>query len=208
MNKQRLFLLLINVIFIFSAKTNFPQSGAWNPSGADLTYPRTLLKNSEVAGVISSLSSNYLIKDLYLHIYNSSQSSIPSGNSTDGERLSRSHIAKNSAFITLIGKKIVSGTVSDLTSAEEDALILKAENLLENINTAVAGLLSYDSWQWRSKELIDYSITYDLLKGYGISDAELALSKTKIQEFAGNLYNHSVNDNIFGITFSEQYDIA
>ena len=68
MNKQRLFLLLINVIFIFSAKTNFPQSGAWNPSGADLTYPRTLLKNSEVAGVISSLSSNYLIKDLYLRI--------------------------------------------------------------------------------------------------------------------------------------------
>ncbi len=45
------------------------QEGAWNPSGADYSFPRTLLKSSEIETVKNTLSEptfNYFIEELLI----------------------------------------------------------------------------------------------------------------------------------------------
>ena len=89
-------------------------------------------------------------------------------------------------------RKPSAGTLTSLSAADRTKLVTNVKSLLENINTAVEAVTNYTNWQWRSKELIDYMIAYDLLRGAGEDETAMAASKTKLQEFAGNLYNQSV----------------
>lgn len=175
------------------------QTGSWNPTGADTSYPRTLLHKTEIPAIRTLLSDQPFF-DLYSGVYSNANATVPAGNTTDAERLSRSHIAKNAAFIALMERKVEGGSVTTLTQTEIDALVAKSIGILEGINTSVSNLIDYDSWQWRGKELIDYAIAYDLLRGTIGDSPSLATAESKIQEFAGNLYTQSTI-SFFGFIF-------
>jgi hypothetical protein len=199
-NQENHLRLIIILIYLFLlAVTGHAQTGVWNPINSNSSYPRTIIKQEEIPLVRGELEDP-VKKELYKHVYASAQQTPPTGDS-NGERLRRGHIAKNSAFVVLMNRKIVNNSVIELTAAERDNFKEKAVQLLGNISTGVAGLLSdYDSWQWRSKELIDFATAYDLLKGSGIMDNELLQGRNKIAEFTGNLFNESTR-SWFGVTF-------
>jgi hypothetical protein len=99
---QKNFLLFILLVQL----TNFSvsaQTGTWNPASADTSFPRTLFKAADIPAVKSSLSDSQTLI-LFSGIYSSASQTVPS-DSTDASRLLKSHIAKNAAFIVLLGKK-------------------------------------------------------------------------------------------------------
>jgi hypothetical protein len=179
--------------------TAFAQ-GSWQPAGADLSFPRTLLKTAEIPAVRQSLE-NPSRKELYNAVYAWAMVSPPATNSIATDRRMRARSAKNAAFIRLINlKPAASNTLDTLTAAEKAQLETNIILLLETINTTVDSPFSYENWQWRSKELIDYLTAYDLLRGAGVSAATLQISQTKLQEFSAKLYTEA-SRNIFGNVF-------
>jgi hypothetical protein len=177
------------------------QTGNWAPVGADLSYPRTLLKTSDIPAVRASLAtaSN---QALYQGLYNEAQGTASGDNTSSSGRRMRATFAKNAAFVALLDYQ--PGSSNDnlvgLEAAIRTDLLIKTRTLLENLNPNVEGFTSYTEWQWRSKELIDYLIAYDLLRGAGETPATLAASQARLQEFAGNLYRQSTTP-FFGISF-------
>ena len=189
--------------YTVNAQTN----GSWFPPGADLSYPRTLLKASQIPAVQASLSENTNLT-IYTGLYGNATATPPASNATTDERRARATMAKNAAFVVLMNRKPVSGLLVALTETERTAFINKTKNLLENLNTTVDAATSYTNWQWRSKELIDYLVAYDLLCGTGESAAAMARSKTKLQLFAANLYEKSVTSYslfFFSISFYKDF---
>ncbi|WP_051359764.1 T9SS type A sorting domain-containing protein [Adhaeribacter aquaticus] len=179
-------LLLLNLFFF----RGLAQTGSWNPTGADLSYPRVLLKAHEVAAVQTNLT-NPDRQDIYTGLYNSVSFSLPNAPGSDhNSRRIHATLAKNTAFVLLMNRK-PNGSL--LTEDEKATLRTNVRVMLEQINTSVESAFSYNNWQWTSKELIDYMIAYDLLRGTGESDATLSIGKTKLQEFAGNLYSQAIS---------------
>ncbi|MBU2444287.1 MAG: heparinase II/III-family protein [Bacteroidetes bacterium] len=194
---------LLILLILFTTNHSISQTGSWNPAGANLSFPRTLLKSAEISNVSASLTTPH-IKYLFEGVYNVASSAIPTGNSTTSDRMARGHIAKNSAFTVLMEKKVSGGSVVDLPVTERNELITKAISILDNINTSVEafGLTSdYEQWQWRTKEMIDLLSAYDLLKGAGVPDGLLTSAKSRLQTFAGNLYKEAAVKLVFGFTF-------
>lgn len=173
------------------------QPGSWAPPGADLAYPRTLLKASALAEVRASLAAPDRLA-LYRGLWADAQAAPPSDNTSASGRRARATLAKNAAFVVLLGQQPASDArLAALPEAQRGALVASVRGLLESLNADVevfatqAGATPYTEWQWRSKELIDYLIAYDLLRGAGESAAALAASQAKLQEFAGHLYTQS-----------------
>ncbi|WP_179225438.1 heparinase II/III domain-containing protein [Hymenobacter mucosus] len=131
---------------------------------------------------------------------------LPAGNATSDERRARATFAKNAAFVLLLNRKPEGvGSVTPLSEAEQTALLQHAQTALETCNTAVEAFASfsgatYTQWQWRSKELLDYLIAYDLLRGAGVPVTTLGAATGRLQEFAGNLYAQS-NRPFLGVGF-------
>jgi hypothetical protein len=175
-------------------------TGNWNPPGADSSYPRTLLKADALDAVRTSLAAPDRLA-LYRSLWGDVQGTPSTDNtSTSGRRL-RAAFAKNAAFVVLLGQQPAENSGLDtLSDAQRAALVATVRGLLESINTNVETLTSYGEWQWRSKELIDYLIAYDLLRGAGETSASLATSQTQLQTFAGNLYLQSTKP-LFSFTF-------
>lgn len=174
------------------------QAGSWNPSGADLAYPRTLLTAAALPGVRASLSApdRYSI---YQGLWNDVQAPPPTDNTSAGGRRARAAYTKNAAFVVLLGQQPGSGSILvALPGTARATLVASARGLLESINTNVevfatySGTTPYTEWQWRSKELIDYLVAYDLLRGAGETPTDLAAGAARLQEFAGHLYQQSV----------------
>ncbi|WP_114782583.1 T9SS type A sorting domain-containing protein [Botryobacter ruber] len=170
------------------------QTGSWNPPGADLSFPRTLLKATQVEAVQTSLSTP-IRYSIYAGLYSSINGTPPAGNTSSSERRNRATFAKNSAFVLLMDRKPSAGALTTLSATDRDKFVSNVKLLLENINTAVETYSvfssSYTEWQWRSKELIDYMVAYDLLRGAGEPVESLEISRTKLQAFAGNLYKNA-----------------
>ena len=168
--------------------------GSWNPSGADLSFPRTLLDSTAVPGIRQTLA-NPEILPLYQSIWLDAISPVPADDSTDVARIARSFIAKEAAFAVLMDRKYDNGLILPLTSADRDSLILRSRLLLENMNTNVGfqqGWVFYQEWQHRSKELIGYLIAYDLLRGAGVSAESLNPSRDSLLRFTANLYHRAM----------------
>ncbi|MGI4737919.1 MAG: heparinase II/III domain-containing protein [Janthinobacterium lividum] len=179
--------------WVGSAGQAWAQAGAWNPPGADLSFPRTLLKASALDDVRASLTAPDR-RALYAGLWAAVQGAPPTDNTSSSGRRARATFAKNSAFVVLLGQQPGAGSsLETLPGAARDPLVASVRGLLESINTNVEGLFSYTEWQWRSKELIDYLIAYDLLRGAGETPESLAASVAKIQEFAGKLYQQSTS---------------
>lgn len=185
--------------FLFCFRLFAQNNGSWLPAGADTGYPRTLLKAREVDAVRNALTTA-ASQAMYGGLYNSINTTPPTNNTTADERRARATFAKNAAFVILIDRKPIGSTLVSLATEEKLNLITNVKTLLENINPAVESVTSYTNWQWRSKELIDYMVAYDLLRGAGETEVSLAASKTKLQTFAGNLYNQATSP-FFGYYF-------
>jgi hypothetical protein len=169
------------------------QTGSWAPAGADLSYPRTLLTAGDVPKVRASLAtaSN---RALYQGLYNEAQGNPSGDNTSSSGRRMRATFAKNTAFVAMLDYQ-PSGEA--LPTDQRTALLTKTRAVLESLNPSVEAFATfsggtYTEWQWRSKELIDYLIAYDLLRGAGETPETLAASQVRLQEFAGNLYRQSV----------------
>lgn len=189
--KQYIFALIVLSITVFA------QDGAWEPAGANTAYPRTILRSAELPDIRSSLGSGENLL-LFQSVSANAFSEIPTGTSL-AERIERSHIAKNAAFVNILGKKYDSGSIVDLSPEESQTLIDKVITILETFPADIDRITIlnpgiYDSWQWRSKEMIDFSIAYDLLIGSGVEADSLIDAKSHLQEFAGNLYTESTRD--------------
>ncbi|MGV3640496.1 MAG: heparinase II/III domain-containing protein, partial [Adhaeribacter sp.] len=187
-----IFRFLLLAMLCCLARQAFAQ-GEWLPAGADGSYPRTLLKAGQVAAVQQALSlpGN---QQLYTGIFNSVNTMPPAAPGTD-HNLRRSHatFAKNLAFVVLMDRKVTGSALTPLTAEEKALFAGRVHTMLTEINTTVEAFASfaggtYTNWQWTSKELIDYMIAYDLLRGAGESAASLDPAKARLQEFAGNLY--------------------
>jgi hypothetical protein len=181
------------------------QSGSWAPAGADLTYPRTLLKTNSLGKVREGLgiaSSRALYAGLFAEV----QGSPSIDNTSATGRRARATFAKNAAFVVLLDRQPTGDGLAPLLIAQRTALIDTTKALLERCNTSVevfatwTGSTPYTEWQWRSKELIDYLIAYDLLRGAGETPAALAASQVRLQEFAGNLYKQATTP-FMGVSF-------
>ncbi|MCB2379196.1 heparinase II/III family protein [Hymenobacter sp. BT635] len=187
--------LAATLFFVFLVvQTVVAQTGSWHPPGADASFPRTLLKASAVAQVQQALLRPER-QALYASLYQSATAPPTSDNTSADGRRARATLAKNAAFVLLLDRQPGN---APLSAAEKAALLASAQALLESINTSVevyatlSNPSSYNEWQWRSKELIDYLIAYDLLRGAGQTDADLAAGKRRLQEFVGNLDSQSV----------------
>ncbi len=197
----------ITILLMTVFSLNLYPQGSWNPPGADLSYPRTLLDSMSIP-IIRETLTNAEILTLYSSVWSNANAAFPTGNSTDGDRITRAMIAKEAAFIILMDRKYSGGSIITLPPAEKTLLITKTLDLLENINTTVevsSGLTFYNPWQHRSKELIAYIIAYDLLKGSGISQAQLEASKTRLLTFTANLYQKAMDTYMLGFLWFFTY---
>ena len=178
----------------------FPQ-GSWNPPGPDPSFPRTLLDSIAVPTVRATLQDADRLF-LFGSIWLNANSAIPAGNSTISERYTRSMIAREAAFVYLMDRKFSSNIIVPLSQNERDSILNRVLGLLEQMNTDVdVGTIwtFYNPWQHRSKELISYLIAYDLLKGAGVIQPLLDISKTKLLTFTANLYQKSMASYVFGL---------
>ncbi|TGD80829.1 heparinase II/III domain-containing protein [Hymenobacter wooponensis] len=145
---------------------------------------------------------------LFNGLYTSTSGEAPHDNSSSDGRRARATYAKNAAFVVLTNRKTNSGQLLELPIVERAALVTRIKTLLAESNPTVEPFASfsgttYTEWQWRSKELIDYLVAYDLLRGAGESAASLQASRTRLQQFAGNLYLQS-NKPFLGVSFYGQ----
>ena len=181
--------------------TILAQSGNWNPAGANLSYPRTLTTISELDSVRFRLPEPERLL-LYNQVFSHAFTAIPTNNSSSSDRRNRAKLAKNAAFILLINRQSGAGISHPLTSAQQQLLKATVKTLLQNLNTSVETVFNHTEWQWRSKELIDYLIAYDLLRGAGEPADSLLTEKARLQQFTGNLYSasHSWGNLFFSLT--------
>jgi hypothetical protein len=198
-------LRILAVVLLGSVGQLWAQTGSWSPVGADVSFPRTLLK----AGALAEVQASLLAPDrlaLYSGLYADVQGTPPTDNTSASGRRARATWAKNAAFVVLIGQQPTgSSTLVALPEAQRTALISSTRAVLESLNPNVEAFASwsgatYTEWQWRSKELIDYLIAYDLLRGAGETPASLAASQAKLQDFAGSLYKQSTTA-FMGVSF-------
>ncbi len=198
--------LVITLLALGSAGQLRAQSGAWLPDSARLAYPRTLLATPALPRVQASLiepSRRAIFQTLWADVQNPP----PADNTSVSGRRARATWAKNAAFAVLLNRQPAGASgLTPLPAETHDALAASARSLLESLNTEVepfatwTGTTPYTEWQWRSKELIDYLIAYDLLRGAGESAATLAAGQARLQVFAGNLYRQSTTP-LMGFTF-------
>lgn len=179
--------------------------GAWAPAGADESYPRIMLKNTQKSAVQASLTDT-IIRAVYQGLYQNAMSNPPSDNTNTSNQRARATIAQNAAFVYYIDRKYDGAwNPIPLSAAEKDALLTKCLGLLENINTTVEQITlfqpdAYTNWQWRSKMIIHFMCAYDLLKGAGVPDPQLQNARNKLIEYARNLYREA-NRSVLGFTF-------
>ena len=160
---------LVLYLLISSLPFRIFSQGSWNPAGADLSFPRTVLDITAVPVVRASLNDPDHLS-LYGSIWANANSIIPAGNSTIEDRATRSLIAKEAAFVYLMDRKFSANSVTPLSQGARDSLLNRVIGLLEQMNTDVdvgSGWTFYNPWQHRSKELIAYLVAYDLLKEIG-----------------------------------------
>jgi hypothetical protein len=140
--------------------------------------------------------ANPEIYGLYQLVWDKANSQIPAGNSSDADRLTRSQIAKEAAFVVLMDRKPENGSIVSLSLSEKQQLIARSTGLLEEINTAVgfqSGFVFYQEWQSRSKELINYLVAYDLLKAVSEATGGLGNAKDSLIAFTAHLYHRAMD---------------
>ena len=97
------------------------QTGSWAPAGADLSYPRTLLKGQDLEQVRENLGEP-VSQALYTGLYTETQNAAPSDNTSAAGRRARAAFAKNAAFVVLLARQPAEVGLAPLPAAERAAL--------------------------------------------------------------------------------------
>jgi hypothetical protein len=176
------------------------ESLSWPPPGASTTYPRTMMNSSEIATIKSSLATNTIYTDLYSDIYSNTQEVLPNlVDTSTGGRRAVANRAKNNAFVYLMGVDNTGAVLSagDLLTLKGDAM-----TLLEGASSSVSDFVVYTfgvptgfdylDWQWTTKEMMALTSAYDLLRGAGVPEIDLANSKTNITAYLQDQYEESI----------------
>jgi hypothetical protein len=199
--------LMLLAVALLSNLGQLWAQGSWQPVGADLGYPRTLLKADALPHVRASLTAPDRLA-IYRSLWADVQGAPMADNKAAAGRRARATWAKNAAFVVLVGQQPEGAGLAPLAEAQRQSLVATTTKLLENLNSDVevfatlTGTTPYTEWQWRSKELIDYLTAYDLLLGAGVEAAALQASQLKLQAFAGNLYRQAMAPlPMLGFTF-------
>ena len=104
------------LILVLLMAFNLPvcSQGSWNPVGADLSFPRTLLDSLAVPIVRGTLSEPEILP-LYHSLWLNASSDIPPDDSTDIGRINCSIMAKEAAFAVLMDRKYDNGNIIPMT---------------------------------------------------------------------------------------------
>lgn len=202
--------LAIVFALLLSAREGHAQQGAWRPLGADTSRPRTMLTPAELE-LLRTQASYSDFEPIFLGVYAGARGMASTDNTTSNGRRARATSAKNAAFVLMFGRKprphpkITDPHDEQLNDSDRTELRAKVLSLLNTVNTEVpaitlTNLAAYDNWQWRSKDLIDYLIAYDLMLGAGTDPSLLAAARARLQQYAGNLYRESTR-RILGVSF-------
>lgn len=84
--------LWLSLVLLASAGRLQAQSGSWSPPGADLSYPRTLLKARAIEEVRASLAAPGRLA-LYQGLWADVQAALPTDNTTASGRRARATFA-------------------------------------------------------------------------------------------------------------------
>lgn len=189
--------IIVVLLSVGSISAPLPTLAQWNPSGANSDRPRTIIKKSELPGMINGLKSLASVERLgiYKDLFDLANSPIPPSSSS---RQARSDQAKAIAFILLVGldkelKPLLQPKITELTE--------KAIMLLEVHNNTVDSKINYTEWQWRSKELINYLTAYDLLLGANVPPERLKNARIKLEQFTGDLHD-KFTEGIVGVSIA------
>lgn len=199
--------VVIALLFLSITFSSRAQVGQWQPSNAATAYPRTLLTPAALPALRASLLKPGPAA-VYRSLYDSSLGDPPADNTSASGRRARATFAKNAAFLLLVNRQPQADTLAEWPEAGRQAYQARAVAVLESLNPAVEAFASftggsYTEWQWRSKELIDYLVAYDLLRGAGVPAETLLPARTRLQQFAGNLYREA-NRPFLGVYFFRQ----
>ncbi|MFN8394334.1 MAG: heparinase II/III family protein [Bacteroidia bacterium] len=197
----RLLLLLpLLATWLSFPSTGIRAQGSWIPANADLSYPRTLIKLSELPALRQWIGSNSENFSLYQGLYADAWGSNPPQTLvSNGDRRVAAHAAKNCAYVLLLNRKPVPPlTLDTLTTTEANTLRNKAINLLQRMNTDVEVYPDFGNYLWRANELMDNLIAYDLLKGAGVADSTLDSARTLLHEYLTSFHTQ-VAFNTFGL---------
>lgn len=176
------------------------QEGNWAPEDGTFSRPRTLLTPDELDGARERLGEAFF-REIYAAVYRDVwNTGIPADSTSTNGRRARARLAKNTAFVLYIDRKVQDGEASALSPAEHETLRQKALQLLNGINPEIESVLGYTEWQWSSKELVDYLIAYDMALGAGIPEEDLAEATSRLQDFAGN-FHREATFGIAGLSF-------
>lgn len=194
-------LVIIPLIF-WLIPFGFSQSGAWMPANADYSYPRTLFKAGERANVQAHILNDSVAYYLYGELYDRAVNyGIPGTLDNDSKRRLSAHNAKNCAFIYLLNRKPVPSGLDTLTTTESNYFRDKSLTYLSKINTDVEPFpTGFDAYLWRSNEIADNLIAYDLLKGAGVADSTLDSARGLLVEYLGKLHSEATTE-LFGLGF-------
>ncbi len=202
--------LAIFLALFLNARTGHAQQGAWRPLGADTAHPRTMLTPGEL-GLLRTQVSYSDFEPIFHGVYAGARGTASTDNTTSNGRRARAASAKNAAFVLMFGRKprphpnATDPHDEQLNDSDRIELRDKVLTLLSTVNTDVpaitlTNLAAYDDWQWRSKDLIDYLIAYDLMLGARTDPSLLAAARARLQQYAGNLYRESTR-RILGVSF-------
>lgn len=176
----------------------------WTPANADASFPRTLLKVQELPALRAHLETQPA-HDLTTRLWNSVQAYNPGNGNfvVNGARRKAAFNAKNCAFFLLLDRKPVANGLDTLSASERDFLRDRAVFLLDHQNTDVESFPDIGNYLWRSNEIINNAIAYDLLKGAQVPDSLLASGRDLLQDMAGSLYGevrlNFLNLGFFGL---------
>lgn len=191
------FAALILSIFLCTNSKVLAQ-GAWQPSNADFSYPRTLVKLAELPTLRAWIQSQPEIYEIFDKLYSQTLSANPNANISNGERRQAAHTAKNSAFIYLLNRKPFNGSLDTLTTAEANLFLNKALDMLDLINNDVEVYPNFENYLWRSSEICENLIAYDLLKGAGVADSLLANGRSLLHSYLTDFHTQ-VSFNTFNL---------
>ncbi len=189
------------LVFLLSWGFSFTQSGAFTPANADYTFPRSALKSQDTLAIKNYVRDYPHAFWLYSRIYNPVLVSNFTPFTNDSQRRMGAHLAKNAAFCYFLNRKCYGpDSLVVLDSTERSFFLQQSLDHLAAIVTTVEAFPNTDNYIFRSNELIDNLVAYDLLKGAGVPDSTLAIARAKLIEYAANLF-HECNVDIIGLNF-------
>ena len=185
---HQIYIMIRVILFLFLSISLFGQ-GSYLPSDADLSFPRSIMDQSEIELLKDRLVETNRI-DLYQAILNSAFQEVPP-NILDSDRRKRALIAREAAFVLLMNLKVESNQLVPLTQEDQSLLMDHCIEILNSINDGILvlnGWTFYNDWQLRTKELVHFLIAYDLLKANDNLNVDLTQASRNLQQYVGKLF--------------------